>query len=106
MAQPRVAIRLGTEGKDQVVRDFKSVGDAGDAAANRAARSFDRASQDIESAVRRQAAAADKLAALAPQSAMQARIMSATHWSINECFFILSFSAPAVFMKHRVSWPV
>ena len=74
MAQPRVAIRLGTEGKDQVVRDFKSVGDAGDAAANRAARSFDRASQDIESAVRRQAAAADKLAALAPQSAVQARI--------------------------------
>ncbi|MEZ7273907.1 hypothetical protein NYF14_10600 [Sphingobium sp. 10 DY56-G10] len=74
MAQPRVAIRLGTEGKDQVVRDFKAVGDAGDAAANRAARAFDRASQDIESAVRRQAAAADKLAALAPQSAMQARI--------------------------------
>ena len=74
MAQPRVAIRLDTEGKDQVVRDFKAVGDAGDAAANRAARSFDRASQDIESAVRRQAAAADKLAALAPQSAMQARI--------------------------------
>ena len=74
MAQPRVAIRLGTEGKDQVVRDFKSVGDAGDAAANRAARSFERASQDIESAVRRQAAAADKLAAFAPQSAMQARI--------------------------------
>ncbi|WP_300115211.1 hypothetical protein [Sphingobium sp.] len=74
MAQPRVAIRLGTEGKDQVVRDFKSVGDAGDAAANRAARSFSRASEDIESAIRRQAAAADKLAALAPQSATQARI--------------------------------
>lgn len=64
MAQPKVAIRLGTEGKSEVQRDFADIGNAGDAAANRAARSFDKASQDIESAVRRQAAAADKLRAL------------------------------------------
>ncbi|MCC4254122.1 hypothetical protein LL251_17055 [Sphingobium naphthae] len=74
MTQVKVAIRLGTEGKEAVVNDFKRVGEAGDAAATRAARAFDRASQDIESAMRRQAAAADKIAAISPQTGMQARI--------------------------------
>jgi murein DD-endopeptidase MepM/ murein hydrolase activator NlpD len=74
MAQQKVAIRLGTEGKGDVVRDFADIGAAGDAAATRAARSFGKASEDIESAVRRQAAAADKLAAIMPQTPMQARV--------------------------------
>ncbi|MCC4254144.1 hypothetical protein LL251_17165 [Sphingobium naphthae] len=77
MAQAKVAIRLGTEGKSEVTRDFQEVGAAGDAAANRAARAFDRASQDMESAMRRQAAAAQKLAAITPQTDMQARISKA-----------------------------
>lgn len=74
MAQPKVAIRLGTEGKQDIVRAFKEVGDAGDAAAQRATRAFDRAAADMESAQRRQVAAAQKLAAIMPQTAMQARI--------------------------------
>ncbi|AOF96628.1 peptidoglycan DD-metalloendopeptidase family protein [Sphingobium sp. RAC03] len=74
MAQAKVGIRLGTEGKNEVKRDFQEVGAAGDAAANRATRAFERASQDIESAQRRQVAAAAKIAAIAPQTATQARI--------------------------------
>lgn len=74
MSQPKVAIRLGTEGKGNVQRDFADIGAAGDAAANRASRSFIKASEEIESAVRRQAAAADKLSAIMPQSPTQARI--------------------------------
>ena len=69
-----VAIRLGTEGKDDVVRDFKQVGDAGDAAADRAARAFERASEDIEAAQRKQAAAAAKIAAIMPQTTTQMRV--------------------------------
>lgn len=68
MTQPKVAIRLGTEGKDQIVRDFKDVGDAGDAAANRAAKAFERAAQDMESSQRRATAAAEKFAFLLPQA--------------------------------------
>lgn len=74
MTQPKVAVRLGTEGKAEAQRDFREYADAGDAAANRVARAFDRASQDMESAQRRQAAAADKLAAIMPQTATQMRI--------------------------------
>lgn len=74
LAQAKVGIRLGTEGKNEVKRDFQEVGAAGDAAANRATRAFERASQDIESAQRRQVAAAAKIAAITPQTATQARI--------------------------------
>ena len=74
MAQPKVAIRLGTEGKQEIVRDFKEIGDAGDASAQRAARAYEKASQDIEAAQRRQTAAAQKIAAIAPQTATQMRI--------------------------------
>ena len=77
MTVPKVAIRLGTEGKEDAKRDFREYGDAGDAAATRVARSFERASQDLESAQRRQAAAAQKLAAIMPQTAMQMRINDA-----------------------------
>ncbi|MGW8204406.1 hypothetical protein ACWGM0_17905 [Sphingomonas bisphenolicum] len=76
MTQPKVAIRLGTEGKQEVVNDFKAVGDAGDAAANRASRSFDKAATDFEAAERRMAAAAQKIAAIMPKSALQMQIES------------------------------
>lgn len=64
MAQAKVAVRLGTEGKEDAKRDFREYGDAGDAAANRVARAYDRASQDVESATRRQFAALEKLKAM------------------------------------------
>lgn len=74
MAQPKVAIRLGTEGKNDVTRDFREVGEAGDAAAARASKSFDKAASDFESAERRMAAAAAKIAAIMPQTAVQMQI--------------------------------
>ncbi|MBA4092252.1 MAG: hypothetical protein C0494_16905 [Sphingobium sp.] len=76
MAQPKVAIRLGTEGKQDVVNDFKAVGDAGDAAANRASRAFDKAATDFEAAERRMASASQKIAAIMPKSALQMQIES------------------------------
>lgn len=69
-----VAIRFGTEGKAQVKADLDDIGNSGDANAKRWARSFDRAGQEVEAAMRRQAAAAAKIAAIAPQSTMQMRI--------------------------------
>lgn len=86
MAAPKVAVRLGTEGKEDAKRDFREYGDAGDAAAARVARGFERASQDVESAVRRQAAAAQKIAAIMPQTATQMRITDTvgTGSSLNE----------------------
>lgn len=74
MTAPKVAVRLGTEGKEDAKRDFREYGDAGDAAAARVARGFDKASQDVESALRRQAAAAQKIAAIMPQTAAQMQI--------------------------------
>jgi len=74
MAKPSIAIRLGTEGAAEVRRDVESVGTANEAAANRARTAWDRASADIEAAQRRQAAAAAKIAAIAPQTATQMRI--------------------------------
>ncbi|MFC3442791.1 hypothetical protein ACFOKF_16580 [Sphingobium rhizovicinum] len=76
MAQPKVAIRLGTEGKDDVVRDFKAVGDAGDAAANRLSRGFDKAASDFEASERRLSAASQKIAAIMPKTAIQMQIES------------------------------
>ncbi|WBQ17467.1 hypothetical protein [Sphingobium yanoikuyae] len=69
-----MAIRLGTEGKNDVTRDFREVGEAGDAAAARASKSFDKAASDFESAERRMAAAAAKIAAIMPQTAVQMQI--------------------------------
>lgn len=72
--KPNIAIRLGTEGGAEVRRDIDSIGSANEAAANRARTAWNRASDDVEAAQRRQAAAAAKIAAIAPQSAMQMRI--------------------------------
>lgn len=69
-----VAIRLGTEGKAQIKADLEEIAGSGDATARRWARSFDRAGEDVEAAMRRQANAAAKLAAIMPQTAIQMRI--------------------------------
>jgi len=69
-----VAIRLGTEGKAQIKADLDEIAGSGDATAKRWARSFYRAGEDVEAAMRRQANAAAKLAAIMPQTAIQMRI--------------------------------
>ncbi|WP_052757374.1 hypothetical protein [Sphingobium chungbukense] len=86
MPRPNIAIRLGTEGAADVRRDVESVGTANEAAANRARTAWDKASSDIEAAQRRQAAAAAKIAAIAPQTATQMRINDAvgTGSTLNE----------------------
>ncbi len=71
MANQSVAIRLGFTGREDVERGFRSIGDQGDAAAKRFGGAFDRASADVEAAMRRQAAAAAKLASITPQTVTQ-----------------------------------
>lgn len=96
MTTKSVAIRIGTEGKAQVKSDFadvrqagaaafKGIGDsaremtaASEAQLNRLVAANDRALADMEAADRRRAATADKLNAMAPKTAMQARIEGAT----------------------------
>lgn len=63
MATSGVSLRLGMEGKEQIVDGFADIGASGDAAGKRAAAAFQRASDDIATATQRQAAAAQKLAA-------------------------------------------
>ncbi|MBJ7441513.1 MAG: hypothetical protein JHD35_21195 [Sphingopyxis sp.] len=77
MTAPKVAIRLGTEGKEDVKRDAREVGEAWEASASRAVRAYDKAATDFESAERRRAAAAQKIAAIMPQTAVQMRINDA-----------------------------
>lgn len=88
MSGPRVAIRLGTEGAGEVRNDFAgikndgkssfdAVGAAAEASASRASRAYDRATADVEAALRRQSAAAARVAAVAPQTGMQQRINAA-----------------------------
>ena len=54
---PRVAIRLGIVGDDEVKATLAEVGESGDAAAKRSAASWARASKDVEEALARQAKA-------------------------------------------------
>lgn len=77
MADRSVSIRLGTTGKADITRTFDEIGASGDASARRLAGSFERASQDVEVAMHRQANAAAKIAAIVPQSAVQMRINDA-----------------------------
>ncbi|WP_336974169.1 hypothetical protein [Sphingobium aromaticiconvertens] len=78
MPKPSIAIRLGTEGGAETRREIEGIGTANEAAANRAMSAWDRASSELESAQRRQAAAAAKIAAIMPASATQMRIGDAT----------------------------
>ncbi|KQM76702.1 hypothetical protein ASE70_07990 [Sphingomonas sp. Leaf22] len=74
MTQKSVSIRLGTTGKATVTRDFDEIAQSGDASAKRYAKAFERASDDVEAALQRQARAADKIAAIMPQTAVQMKI--------------------------------
>lgn len=71
------AIRLGVEGGAEVKSTFQEIGNEGDAVANRWSRSFDRASNDVQAAMRRQALAASKLADIQPATPMQRRVHDA-----------------------------
>ncbi|WP_380787232.1 phage tail length tape measure family protein [Sphingomonas sp. R86521] len=79
------SIRLGTSGKAQVKADlveigdtgaksFKTIGDASEAQAKRWSRSYENAGRDVEAALQRQQTAAEKIAAIMPQTAVQMRI--------------------------------
>lgn len=62
----QVAIRLGTEGKAQVVADLDAIGTAGDASAKRLANSYIKASREADQALEFAQRQATKLAALLP----------------------------------------
>lgn len=66
MPQPRVSIRLGTDGKAQVVKDFADIGDAGDAGAKRISSAFQRDSAVAEAALEKLNKTAQRLAAVSP----------------------------------------
>lgn len=66
MADRKVAIRFGTEGKAQIVADLGEIGTSGDAAFNRVAKAAARAGEDATAAIERANRQADKLAALMP----------------------------------------
>ncbi|MGA1800188.1 hypothetical protein VH567_15565 [Sphingomonas sp. 4RDLI-65] len=62
----QIAIRLGTEGKAQVVADLDAIGTTGDAAFNRLAKSAMKAGRDADTAMEFANKQASKLAALLP----------------------------------------
>jgi hypothetical protein len=62
----QIAIRLGTEGKAQVVADLDAIGAVGDASAKRLANSYVKASRDADAALEFANRQATKLAALLP----------------------------------------
>jgi LAS superfamily LD-carboxypeptidase LdcB len=62
----QIAIRLGTEGKAQVVTDLNDIGTTGDAAFNRVAKSAAKAGRDASTAIEFANKQASKLAALLP----------------------------------------
>ena len=62
----QIAIRLGTEGKAQVVADLDAIGSTGDAAFNRLAKSAVKAGRDADAAMDFANKQASKLAALLP----------------------------------------
>jgi uncharacterized protein (TIGR02594 family) len=64
--RPQVSIRLATDGKAQVVRDFGDVGDAGDVQAKRISAAYNRAATDADSALARVQKAAARMASIAP----------------------------------------
>jgi hypothetical protein len=66
-----VSIRMGTTGKADVTRTFDEMAASGEASASRWSKAYDRAGQDVEAALQRQANAAAKIAAIVPQTAIQ-----------------------------------
>ncbi|MGN6270861.1 MAG: phage tail length tape measure family protein [Sphingomonas sp.] len=71
MTDRSVAIRLATDGKEQVKRDLTEIGDTGDAQARRWQKAYDQAGSVIDSAVAKQQQAAQKLAAIVPATSTQ-----------------------------------
>lgn len=80
-AKATAAIRLGVEGKSEVKAGLREIGNEGDAVANRWARSFDRASTDVEAGLRRQALAARKLGDMQVATPMQRQVQAAASTS-------------------------
>jgi uncharacterized protein (TIGR02594 family) len=76
--RPQVSIRLATDGKTQVVRDFGDIGDAGDASAKRVSSAFTRAANDADAALAKLQKASERMAAIAPTSAVQSTINQST----------------------------
>ncbi len=74
MSDRKAAIRLGTEGKAQVIRDLDEIATAGDAGAKRWKRAYERAGEDVEAAMQRQARAAEKISTFTPSSPVQQRV--------------------------------
>ncbi|MFZ3484279.1 phage tail length tape measure family protein [Sphingomonas sp. 3-13AW] len=72
-----VSIRMGTTGKADVTRTFDEIAASGDASAKRWSKAYQRAGEEAEAAIQRQANAAAKIAAITPQSAVQMRIADA-----------------------------
>lgn len=97
-----VAIRIGTTGKNEVKNDFSEIktagtgamqsiadgarkaGDIGEQQAARLAANYERATDDMLAADRRRAAAAQKLAAVTPQSSVQQVIAVNTGTGFND----------------------
>lgn len=61
-----VAIRLGTDGSAQVKADFAAIAESGDASAKRIVAAYDRASDEVQAAIDKQAKAADRVAGIIP----------------------------------------
>lgn len=68
------AIRLGITGDPEVKRKLEDIGQTGDAAAQRMARSFVKAEADVEAAIARRERQMAKLNAIMPQTAMQMQV--------------------------------
>lgn len=66
MTRPQVSIRLGTDGKAQVERDFADLGESGDASAKRIGMAYERAADQADAALAKLAKAQQRLAAVAP----------------------------------------
>lgn len=69
--RPQVSIRLATDGKAQVERDFADIGTSGEAQAKRYQAAWERAGAEAEAAVGRQAKAAERLAAVSTSPLQQ-----------------------------------
>jgi uncharacterized protein (TIGR02594 family) len=62
--RPQVSIRLATDGKAQVTRDFAEIGDSGEAQAKRYQTAWERASTAAQTAIANETKAAERLAAV------------------------------------------
>ncbi len=70
------AIRLGITGDPEVKRKLEDIGQTGDAAAQRMAKSFIKAEGEVEAAIARRERQMAKLNAIMPQTAMQMQVDS------------------------------